>query len=90
MRVEWDENKREAVLRRRGVDLARAALVLAGDTLIKEDRRHAYGETRWTATGKYKEEYYTIVYTKRGDTFRVITAWGAGRRERRRHQERYG
>jgi uncharacterized DUF497 family protein len=90
MKIEWDEDKRQRVLRQRGVDLARAALILEGETWVEKDKRHAYGETRYTATGEFEGEYFTIVYTQREDVFRIITAWRAGRRARRRHQERYG
>jgi uncharacterized protein len=90
MKVEWDEGKRQKVLRERGVDLARAALILTGETLVKEDRRHAYGETRWIATGAFEGEFYTVVYTAREDIFRIITAWRTGRKTRRRYQARFG
>ena len=90
MQIEWDERKRQGLLRQRGIDILRAALILRGDTLIEEDKRHDYGETRYIATGEYEGEYFTVVYTAREDAFRVITAWRTGRRARHRHQERYG
>jgi uncharacterized DUF497 family protein len=89
MRFIWDEPKRLQVLKRRGVDLLRAALILEGPTIEYEDRRHDYGETRVVATGEYKGEYFTIVYTQQEDAFRIITAWRAGRQARHRHQKRY-
>jgi uncharacterized DUF497 family protein len=65
-------------------------LILDGPTISYEDNRHDYGETRQIATGEVEGEYYTIVYTTRGDTFHIITAWRAGRHARHRHQERFG
>jgi hypothetical protein len=90
MKIEWDERKRQKLMKQRGIDLLRAALVLGGETLIEEDKRHDYGETRFIATGEFKGEYFTVVYTAREDAFRIITAWRAGRRARYRHQARYG
>ncbi len=87
MEFEWDEDKRQAVLQRRHVDLARAALILLGPVVTTEDDRYDYGEARAIATGERNGEYFTIVYTRVGDTFRIITAWRAGRRARRRFEE---
>jgi uncharacterized DUF497 family protein len=89
MKIAWDETKRQAVLKRRGIDLLRAVLVLQGPTIAIEDQRYDYGETRFIATGEIEGEYYTVVFTKDADTVRIVTAWRAGRRARRRHQERY-
>jgi uncharacterized protein len=86
----WDEPKRRAVLRERGFDLLRAALILDGPVLVTEDKRHDYGETRQIAVGQVDGEYYTVVFTQRSNAFHIITAWRAGRRARRRHKERFG
>jgi uncharacterized protein len=90
VRVSWDEAKRQSILRERKIDLLRAALVLDGPTLVRDDVRNDYGEARIIATGEIEGEFYTIVFTQRGDTIRVITAWRAGRSARRRYQERFG
>ena len=87
MEFEWDEDKRQAVLGRRGVDLARAALVLLGPVIVKEDDGYDYSETRYIATGEREGAYFTVVYTRDGDTFRIVTAWRAGRRARRQFEE---
>jgi uncharacterized DUF497 family protein len=89
-RIEFDEGKRRKVLETRGVDLLRAAMVLAGPMLVKEDGRNDYGEIRYVATGEAGGDYYTIVYTTRGTTIRLITAWRAGRSARRRYQDHVG
>ena len=86
-RIEFDEDKRRTVLETRGIDLLRAAMVLAGPVLVREDGRNDYGEVRYVATGEAGGDHYTIVYTTRGTTIRIITAWRAGRSARRRYQE---
>jgi uncharacterized DUF497 family protein len=88
MRFTWDEGKRQHVLEERGIDLLRAALIFDGPTIEYEDARHDYGETRIVATGEYKGEYFTVVYTRRGDALHIITAWRTGRGARDRYQKR--
>jgi len=63
--------------------------ILEGPTIEYEDRRHDYGETRIVAAGTYKGEYFTVVYTPRGDAFHIITAWRSGRRTREEYKKRY-
>jgi len=87
-RVTWDERKRLRVLAERGVDLVRAALILAENPFIIEDTRHDYGERRFIAIGAFKGERFTVVYTPRRDPetgediVHVITAWRGGRKPR--------
>ena len=40
----WDEAKRQAHLRKHGIDFARAEQIFGGITLTAEDNREAYGE----------------------------------------------
>jgi uncharacterized protein len=86
-RILFDEDKRKAVQKTRGVDILRAVMILEGPTLAVEDQRKDYGEIRYLATGQVEGEYYTIVYTTDGSSVRIITAWRAGRHARRRYQE---
>ena len=86
-RIVFDEDRRRAVLERRGVDLLKAVLVLAGPTLTIVDKKKDYGEERYIATGEIAGEFYTIVYTTDARSVRIITAWRAGRPARHRYQE---
>ena len=47
MQVEWDDGKRQRLLRERGLDLLYAALIFDGPVLTWEDDRQDYGERRW-------------------------------------------
>ncbi|WP_210405414.1 BrnT family toxin [Rhodophyticola sp. CCM32] len=49
MEFEWDEEKRQATLKERGVDLLYAALIFEGKTLTREDNREDYGEVRFAS-----------------------------------------
>ena len=51
MPIEFDAAEREATLRARGLDMARAEEVFAGATLTVEDDRRAYGEDRFITIG---------------------------------------
>jgi uncharacterized DUF497 family protein len=87
VRVEWDEGKRRQNVAKHGVDFRDAALVFEGPIIAAEDRRRAYGEAPWRAIGQVAETCYVVVYTHRGrDTFRIISAWRAGREDTARYQ----
>lgn len=77
MEFEWDETKRAEIYRKHGVDFLEAALIFENDVLEKEDTRRDYSEKRMIALGMADGEIYTVVYTKRGDVYRLITAWKA-------------
>ena len=89
MRFTWDERKRRTILRERGIDILHAARIFDGPVLTTADTRHQYGEDRYITIGKVKEEFFVVVHTPRKDAYHLITAWRAGRRTRRRYQERY-
>lgn len=40
------------------------------------------------ALGMADGEVYTVVYTRRGDVYRLITAWKGGRDDRERYESR--
>ncbi|WP_420407783.1 BrnT family toxin [Hoeflea sp.] len=86
MQFEWDETKRAEIYQKHGVDLLEAALIFENDVLEKEDTRRDYGERRMIALGMVDGEAYTVVYTKRGAVYRLITAWKGGRNDRERYQ----
>ena len=48
-----------------------------------EDVRYDYGETRMQALGLIGDRRHVLVYTRRGDTIRVISLRKANRRELR-------
>lgn len=82
MEFEWDPEKSEATLGKRGFDFARAARIFAGVLIEFEDRRRDYGEVRIRAIGEVEGDVFAVVYTLRGDVVRIISARLANRRER--------
>lgn len=55
--------------------------------LIGKDNRHDYGETRNIALGLIGPRVHVCVYTKRGNTIRLISLRKANRRETLRYLE---
>ena len=88
MDIEWDEVKRQQILMDRGVDLLWAALIFEGSTLTKQDTRHDYGEQRFVSLGLVDDVPDIVIYTWRGETMRLITAWKGGQRDYERYKER--
>ena len=80
--IEWDENKRQDVLRRRGIDLLDAALIFENDVITQIDDRRDYGEQRLRALGERAGEVLHVAFTRRGAAVRIISVRKASRRER--------
>ena len=87
MSFSWDEGKRRENWQARKVDFA-AAIGIFDDAEIIEsiDGRENYGEERIQALGKTGGVFYLVVYTWRGETRHVVTAWKVGKNGKRRYQ----
>nr|WP_149744810.1 BrnT family toxin [Rhizobium sp. RU35A] len=88
MEFQRDEEKRQLLIRQRGVDILYAALIFEGHVLSRLDNRRDYGEERWISLGMVDDECFVVVHTQRGGFTRLITAWKGGRDERSYYQER--
>jgi uncharacterized DUF497 family protein len=75
MQFEWDERKRSDNIRKHGIDFVDAALIFEGSIVEKADTRRPYGETRWRALGQSGSMVLMVIYTRRGDARRIISAW---------------
>lgn len=74
---EFDPVKSEEVFELRGFDLAYARRMFPGYVLEREDTRADYGEPRFRAIGEVLQDILVVIYTPRGTTCRLITAWEA-------------
>src|SRR5580693_2352854 len=83
MDFEWDEAKRQTNLVKHGIDFADTAYIFDGQFVEREDKRDAYGERRYQVTGAVEGQVLRVVYTRRGDRYRIISARRARRNERR-------
>jgi uncharacterized protein len=89
MRFEWDENKRLLNLRNHEVDFIDMAQMFDGrPTFTYHSPRD--NEDRWGTVGIVNGKFYLVVWTKRGDRRRIISAYRADDWEIREYRELYG
>ena len=69
------------------VSLAEAESFEWDTTVVVEDVRQAYGETRMIDTGYIGDRLYVVVFVDRGNTRRVISLRKANEREVKRYAE---
>ena len=80
--VEWDKKKAALNRQKHGVEFEDAALVFADKNRIeRRDYKHSQDEDRWQVIGEVEDVLF-VVYTERGDAFRLITARMANEYER--------
>ena len=86
MNFEFDRAKSELCLLERGFDFAYAAhAFLDAQRVVRMDTRYDYGESRYVLLGMVQKRLFSLVYTPRGDAFRIISARKANARERKRY-----
>ncbi|MSQ07250.1 MAG: BrnT family toxin [Dehalococcoidia bacterium] len=89
MEFEWDENKNRTNIAKHGITFRRAIRIFAGDVLEFVDDRRDYGETRAAAIGVVDGVPLYVVYTRRGEVRRIISARRANRYEREKYRQAY-
>jgi uncharacterized DUF497 family protein len=83
MRFEWDPAKARANERKHAVSFEEAASIFRGFCVDRSDARRDYGETRFIALGiDSNGVMLNVVYTRRSEAIRIISAWKASRHER--------
>jgi uncharacterized DUF497 family protein len=88
MEFEWDESKRRANIEKHGYDFANADRIL-GHAHVRVRSRHP-AEVRWFAIGQLDGRLAVVVFTMRGDKYRIISMRSAARAERRIYEELHG
>lgn len=78
----WHPHKREANLRKHGIDFLAACRIFDGPTVEFDDDHRDYGERRIGAFGEADGLVMFVVYTWRAGRRRLISARKAGRDER--------
>lgn len=81
--VTWDERKREANLRRHGLDFEGCETVFDHPVLTVEDSRMAYGEQRINLLGWLFGRVVHMTYTEHGESLHVISLREATKHEAR-------
>ena len=83
MNIEYDPIKRSKTLVERGLDFADAADVFQGVHFTALDVRQDYSEDRYITIGWLLEELVVLVWTLRGDVYRIISMRKANDREKK-------
>jgi len=84
MRFEWDNNKRKINIAKHYIDFADAVLIFNDPARIEmQDKRHNYREIRYKTIGMVENTIMLVVYTKRSENLRIISARKANKNERK-------
>src|SRR5579872_5607742 len=81
---EWDDQKRELNLAKHGIDFDGAIEVFYGPMILRRSDRNR--EERWTALGYSDNRLIVVVFTRRVDAFRIISARRARKNEEREYR----
>ncbi len=87
MRFQYDSDKAAANLRKHGVSFADAEGVLEDPLAVTVEDPDAEGERRFITVGLGSAgELLVVVYAERDDEYRLISARGATRKERKDYE----
>jgi uncharacterized DUF497 family protein len=87
MNFEWNNTKNTINLRKHGIGFREAAEIFRGLVVVSQDTRRDYGERRLIALGEYDGEVIRVVFTERGESIRIISAWKANRHDRQSYEK---
>ncbi len=87
--LEWGATKSARCEQQRGFNFEYAARALLDpNKLIREDKRFNYGEQRFQIIGKINTRVFVVIYAKRDQIIRIISARKANKREVNRYENR--
>lgn len=87
MEFEWDEEKNQQNIRKHGYSFLSAPEVFLGPVVEYLDDRFDYGEERWVALGRLRLDIVAVVFTERGERYRIISMRRATKQERAQNAE---
>ncbi|MCB1827918.1 MAG: BrnT family toxin [Coxiellaceae bacterium] len=88
MKIEWNYSKNATNRQKHQLDFSDAAEVLTGEHIVFQDARKDYGETRYITAGSLRERIVILVYTMRGESYRIISMRKANEREQKAYKNR--
>ena len=77
MEFEWDTAKAKSNLHKHGVGFRDASSIFDEPILSWPDTRRDYGEDRVVALGVAAGQVLKVIFTRRGQRVRIISAWRA-------------
>jgi uncharacterized DUF497 family protein len=89
MEFEWDEAKRQSNLAKHGIDFRATRRLFDGRPVITS-RRPYPDEERYLTTGMIDDLFVTVIWTRRGNATRVISARRARHGEQRTYRSLHG
>lgn len=89
MDFEWDEAKRLANVEKHGLDFL-DAIELFDANHVMAPARTVGSEQRWCVIGLIDGRHVALIFTRRGDTIRVISLRRARHDERRQYEALFG
>jgi uncharacterized DUF497 family protein len=81
---EWDDDKSRANLGKHGIDFDDASDVFYRPIILHQSDRN--NEERWIAIGSLEGRLITVVFTRRADVIRIISARRARKNEEREYR----
>lgn len=88
VQFKWDNQKDKSNLEKHSISFHDAKKVFESVRFTLADTRMDYGEERMLTIGLIEKRLCVVVYTKRKDSIRIISARRANEREQRRYNER--
>lgn len=86
--LEWDSAKAQANVRKHDISFVFAGLVFEDPAYVEiEDDKHSTAEERRLAVGQIEGAIVTVVFTRRGQALRLISARPSSRRERKLYRQ---
>ena len=82
MDFEWDSAKNETNLHKHSIDFEAAKTIWDGPVVTLQSSQPHHREIRHLAIGLYKGREITVVYTRRNESIRIISARRARKNER--------
>jgi uncharacterized protein len=81
---EWDVEKSRRNVADRGIDFDDAKEVFYGPVILRRSDRN--NEERWLAVGFWENRLIAVVFTRRADVIRIISARRARKNEEREYR----
>jgi hypothetical protein len=81
---EWDEDKSRANLGKHGIDFDGASEIFYEPIVLRQSNRN--NEERWIAIGSLEDRLIAVVFTRRADVIRIISARRARKNEERQYR----
>ncbi|WP_017293887.1 BrnT family toxin [Geminocystis herdmanii] len=84
---EWDDEKDNKNQDKHSISFDEAREIFLSPIIEYVDNRQDYGEVRYIATGKNRENLFlTVVYTFRNGKIRIISTRFANKKEKKRYE----